>query len=44
MKVAQFEWTQDCASSFQRLKSLLTRVPIFRIVDLDEYFVVCMDA
>jgi hypothetical protein len=26
------------------LKSFFTSVPILRIVDLDEYFVVCMDS
>jgi hypothetical protein len=29
-----FEWTLDCARSFQHLKSLLTSVPILRILIL----------
>jgi hypothetical protein len=40
-KGARFEWTLDCARCFQHLKSLLTKAPILRIVDLDAYFVVC---
>jgi hypothetical protein len=38
------EWTLDCSSIFQHLKSLLTSAPILRIVDPDVDFVVCMDA
>jgi hypothetical protein len=43
-KGARFEWTLDCARSFQHLKSLLTSAPILRIADPDAYFVVCTDA
>jgi hypothetical protein len=42
-KGVRFEWTLDCARSFQHLKSLLTSAPILRIVDSDVDFVVCMD-
>jgi hypothetical protein len=43
-KGARFEWTPNCARSFQHLKSLLTSAPILRIVDSDANFVVCIDA
>ena len=40
----QFEWTLNCVRIFHQLNSLLKSAPIFRIVDLNEDFVVCMDA
>jgi hypothetical protein len=43
-KGALFEWILDCERNFQHLKSLLTSAPILRIVDLDAYFIVHMDA
>jgi hypothetical protein len=43
-KGLRFEWTLDCARSFQHLKSSLTSVSISRIVDPDENFIVCMNA
>ena len=43
-KGVRFDWTLDCARSFQHLKSLLTSVPILRIVDLDANFIVFTDA
>jgi hypothetical protein len=43
-KVVKFEWTSDCERSFQHLQNLLTSVPILRIVDPNENFVVCTDA
>jgi hypothetical protein len=43
-KGLQFEWTPDCVRSFQHFKSLLTSVPILRIDDPNEDYVVCMDA
>jgi hypothetical protein len=39
-----FEWTLDCARSFQHLKNLLTSAPILRIVGSNADFVVCTDA
>jgi hypothetical protein len=39
-----FKWTSNCERSFQHLKSLLTSVPIVRIVDPDEDFIVCTDS
>jgi hypothetical protein len=39
-KGARFEWTPNCATSFQHLKSLLTSPPILRIVDPNADFVV----
>jgi hypothetical protein len=43
-KGMKFEWTLDCERSFQHLNHLLTRAPILRIVDPNEYFIVCIDA
>jgi hypothetical protein len=43
-KDARFEWTPDCARSFQHLKSLLTSAPILRIAGPDVDFVVCTNA
>jgi hypothetical protein len=40
-KGVRFDWTLNCAKSFQHLKSLFTSVPILRIIDLDEDFIVC---
>jgi hypothetical protein len=39
-KGVKFEWTSKCEEIFQQLKDILTSVPILKIVDLDEYFVV----
>jgi hypothetical protein len=43
-KEKKFLWTKDCERSFQQLKQLLNTAPIPRIVDPNEYFVVCTDA
>jgi hypothetical protein len=43
-KGLKFQWITDCEKSFQQLKQLLTNAPILRIVDLNEYFMVCTDA
>jgi hypothetical protein len=43
-KEKKFQWTKECERSFQQLKQLLTSAPILRIVDPNEYFVVCTDA
>jgi hypothetical protein len=43
-KGVRFEWTSDCARSFQHLKRLLTSASILRITNLDVDFVVCTDA
>jgi hypothetical protein len=40
----KFEWTSKCAEIFQQHKDILTCAPILKIVDPDEYFVVCIDA
>jgi hypothetical protein len=39
-----FEWTSYCKRNFQLLKSLLTSAPILRIVDHNEYFIMCPNA
>jgi hypothetical protein len=43
-KGTKFEWTAKCEKSFQQLKELLTGAPILKVGDLDENFVVCIDA
>jgi hypothetical protein len=43
-KEKKFQWTEECESSFQRLKQLLTSAPILKIADPNMYFVVCTDA
>jgi hypothetical protein len=43
-KGVKFEWTSKCEERFQQLKDILTSAPILKIVDLDKYFVVCIDA
>jgi hypothetical protein len=43
-KGVKFIWTPKCEESFQQLKIILTSAPILKIADLDEDFVVCMDA
>lgn len=42
-KGEQFQWTPECAASFQQLKKLLTCEPILRITNPTKYFVVCTD-
>jgi hypothetical protein len=43
-KGKKFQWTDECESSFQRLKQLLTSAPILRIADPNKDYVVCTDA
>jgi hypothetical protein len=43
-KEKKFQWTEECESNFQRLKQLLTSVPILKIADPNKDYVVCMDA
>jgi hypothetical protein len=43
-KGVKFQWTLDCEKSFQHLKQLLTSSTILRIIELDEDFIVCIDA
>jgi hypothetical protein len=43
-KGKKFQWTEECERSFQKLKQLLTNVPILRIADLNEDFMVFIDA
>jgi hypothetical protein len=40
----KFQWTEECESSFQRLKQLLTSAPILKIADPNKDYVVCTDA
>jgi hypothetical protein len=40
----KIEWTPKCEEFFQQLKDILTSAHILKIVDPDEYFVVCIDA
>jgi hypothetical protein len=43
-KEKKFQWTEECESSFQRLKQLLTSAPILKIADPNMNYVVCTDA
>jgi hypothetical protein len=43
-KEKKFQWTEECESSFQRLKQLLTSAPILKIADPKKDYVVCTDA
>jgi hypothetical protein len=43
-KGVKFQWKTECEKSFQQLKQLLTSAPILRIADLNEDFLVCIDA
>jgi len=40
----KFEWTEECAVSFEQLKKLLKNAPIFWIANPEKEFVVCIDA
>jgi hypothetical protein len=40
----KFVWTEKCAEVFWRLKELLTTMPILKVPDMDEEFLVCIDA
>jgi hypothetical protein len=42
-KGTKFEWTLKCENNFNLLKELLTSVPVLKIVDPNEIFVVCTD-
>jgi hypothetical protein len=42
-KGAKFTWTQECEERFQSLKHLLTHAPVLKIVDPENYFLVCTD-
>jgi hypothetical protein len=42
-KGKKFEWKLKCEKNFNMLKELLTSVPVLRIVDPNEIFVVCID-
>ena len=43
-KGKKFEWTEECATSFEQLKQLLTNALVLKSVDPDKEFVVCADA
>jgi hypothetical protein len=43
-KGVTFEWTSKCEERFQQMKDIFTSVPILKIVDPDEDFIVCTDA
>jgi hypothetical protein len=43
-KGKKFQWTEQCESSFQQLKQLLTSAPILKIADPSKDYVVCTDA
>ena len=41
---AVFEWTPECQSAFERVKALLTSVPVLKMPDWDRRFEVVTDA
>eukprot|EP00253_Pinus_taeda_P016570 PITA_16570 len=43
-KGKKFEWTEECATSFEQLKQFLTHAALLKIADLDKEFVVCTGA
>jgi hypothetical protein len=43
-KGTKFEWTHKCEENFNLLKELLNNAPVFRIVDPNESFFICIDA
>jgi hypothetical protein len=43
-KEKKFHWTEECESSLQRLKQLLTSAPILKIAEQNKDYVVCTDA
>jgi hypothetical protein len=43
-KGVKFEWTSKCEESFQHLKYLSTNALVLKIANLEESFVVCIDA
>jgi hypothetical protein len=43
-KEKKFQWTEECESSFQQLKQLLTSAPILKIADPNKDYIVCTDA
>jgi hypothetical protein len=43
-KEIQFNWSQKCQDSFDKLKGLLNTMPILKVADPDKYFIVCVDA
>lgn len=43
-KNKKFIWTEKCEEAFQRLKVLLTTTPILNVSDMEEEFLVCIDA
>jgi hypothetical protein len=43
-KGVKFEWSAKCEESFQCLKDLLTSAPILKVTNLDEDFIVYIDA
>jgi len=40
----RFEWTEECAASFEQLKQLLTNTPVLKIENPNKEFAVCTDA
>jgi hypothetical protein len=42
-KEKKFQWNEECESSVQQLKQLLTSAPILKIVDPSKDYVVCTD-
>jgi len=43
-KGKKFEWAEECATSFDQWKQLLTNAPVLKIVDPKKELVICIDA
>jgi hypothetical protein len=43
-KNKKFVWTEKCAEAFWRLQELLTKTLILKVPNMDEDFLVCIDA
>ena len=43
-KNKKFIWTEKCEEAFQRLKVLLMMAPILKVPDMEQIFLVCIDA
>jgi hypothetical protein len=43
-KGVKFEWSAKCEETFHHLKDLLIHAPSLKDADMDENFIMCMDA
>ena len=43
-KKMKFNWTEKCEEAFQRLKVLLMTTPILKVLNMEQEFLLCVDA